>query len=232
MYRIGICEVKSREILEQGIWHRAEKDKLKLELRVWNTVEELMDDLFSGMELDVLFLGMSCGNMLQILSGKKIREEIGALEMRLIYVSCRECYTKEMIQSMPFDFLLYGFSAEEASAVFGRAVASLQKSKRNLDFQFGKIHYSIPFHDILYLGSNLRRIHVKTTFGDYEFNGLLRDLKQILPNGFLVIHKSYIINREHVLQFTYEKVKLTDGTILSISKVNRSQVKTLLTAGR
>ena len=232
MYRIGICEVKALEILELGIRQHAEKENLKLEMHAWNTVEDLMDDLFAGMELDVLFLGMSGGNMLQILSGKKIREELGHLEMRLIYVSGSECYTKELIQSMPFDFLLYGFDVEEAVNVIRRAIESIRKNKRNLEFQFGKTYYSIPFRDILYLCSDLRRIRVKTEHAEYEFNGMLRDLKQDLPKGFLVIHKSFIINKEHVRQFTYENVKLTDGTVLSISKVNRSRVKAYLMAGR
>ncbi|MCR5461260.1 MAG: LytTR family transcriptional regulator DNA-binding domain-containing protein [Acetatifactor sp.] len=137
MYRIGICEVKARGVLERGISHYSEKEKLKLEMQVWDTVEELMDDLFAGMELDVL-----------------------------------------------------------------------------------------------YMCSDLRRIHVKTTRGNYEFNGLLRDLKKTLPKDFLVIHKSFIVNREHVLYFTYEKVTLSDGTILSISKANRSRAKSMLMSGR
>lgn len=232
MYRIGICEVKARGVLERGISHYSEKEKLKLEMQVWDTVEELMDDLFAGMELDVLFLGISGENMLQILSGKKIREELGELEMRLIYVAGRECYSREMVQSMPFDILHCGFSAEEAATVIRRAVSSIQKSKKKLEFQFGKTYYSIPYRDVLYMCSDLRRIHVKTTRGNYEFNGLLRDLKKTLPKDFLVIHKSFIVNREHVLYFTYEKVTLSDGTILSISKANRSRAKSMLMSGR
>ena len=77
MYRIGICEVKSRGVLERGIRLYSEKEKLKLEMQVWDTVEELMDDLFAGMELDVLFLEISGENMLQILSGIKIRLPAG-----------------------------------------------------------------------------------------------------------------------------------------------------------
>ena len=232
MYRIGICEVKAREILEEGILQYSKKENLKLEMHFWNTAEEMVEDLFNGMELDVLFLGMSCGSMMQILSGKKIREELGELQMRLIYVGCHVRYTKEMIQSMPFDILFYGFTAGEAANVFERAIRSIRKNKTSLEFQFGKTYYSIPFHEILYLSSDLRRIRVKTHQAEYEFNGLLRNVKENLPKEFLVIHKSFIINCKHVVQFTYENVKMTDGTMLSISKVNRSRVKAFLMSGR
>lgn len=39
------------------------------------------------------------------------------------------------------------------------------------------------------------------------------------------IHKSYLINFNYVVEYTYEWVKIINGDILNISKVNRSEIR-------
>ena len=46
-----------------------------------------------------------------------------------------------------------------------------------------------------------------------------------LPPEFVSIHKSYTVNREYILRYTYESIELTDGTQLAISKANRKLVR-------
>lgn len=73
--------------------------------------------------------------------------------------------------------------------------------------------------------SSGRKIEIRTIHGSQEFYGRIRDLEKKLPGDFLVIHKSYIIHTTHVARYTYEDVKMDDGTILTISKVHRKQVR-------
>lgn len=63
---------------------------------------------------------------------------------------------------------------------------------------------------------------MKATF---EFYGKLKEVAECLPEEFIVIHQSYIVNREYVFRYTYEMVELVDGTILTISLANRKQVR-------
>ena len=37
--------------------------------------------------------------------------------------------------------------------------------------------------------------------------------------------RSYVVNKEYVLRYTYEIVELFDGTMLTISKAKRRQVR-------
>lgn len=57
------------------------------------------------------------------------------------------------------------------------------------------------------------------------FYGKLSAIEEQAPDFFLKIHKSYLINRNYVKEFTYEQVKMTNGDLLSISKVNRADVR-------
>ena len=232
MFRIGICEVDARGILEEGIQQYFERENLRCEITAWETVDEMMDALLAGKELEILFLGIQSESMLELDSARRIRDELREIQMRLIYVSNKDSFPAKLLQTMPFDILTAGFRAEEVENVMRRTMLSLDRGRANLNFRFRKNYYSIPMEDILYLCSDVRRIRVKTKQQEYEFNGLLREVKEKLPKRFLTIHRSFVINEDHVMQFTSEMVQLTDGTILSISKPYRRLAKLRLKSGR
>ena len=50
-------------------------------------------------------------------------------------------------------------------------------------------------------------------------------LKKCTVRAILNIHKSYLINFNYVVEYTYEWVKIINGDILNISKVNRSEIR-------
>ena len=52
-----------------------------------------------------------------------------------------------------------------------------------------------------------------------------------LPKDFLKIHQSYLVHTLFVARYAYDEVELTDGTILSISKKYRKQVRERLLRG-
>ena len=51
------------------------------------------------------------------------------------------------------------------------------------------------------------------------------DLEEKLPKEFIPIHQSFVINRTHVARYAYEMVEMDNGTVLSISKAYRKQVR-------
>ena len=59
----------------------------------------------------------------------------------------------------------------------------------------------------------------------YEFYGKLKEVAKCLSEDFIMIHQSYVINKEYVFRYTYETVELIDGTILTISLANRKLVR-------
>jgi DNA-binding LytR/AlgR family response regulator len=70
-----------------------------------------------------------------------------------------------------------------------------------------------------------REIHIITTTGEHQFYGKLQAVSEQLPEHFWQIHKSYILNSDYVKTYGYESVVLTDGTVLSISKSYRKEIR-------
>ncbi|MFA9423819.1 MAG: LytTR family transcriptional regulator DNA-binding domain-containing protein, partial [Sedimentibacter sp.] len=49
--------------------------------------------------------------------------------------------------------------------------------------------------------------------------------EQLNNNDFMMIHKSYLINFNHVIEYTYDYVKMSNKKILTISQNNRKAVR-------
>ncbi len=70
-----------------------------------------------------------------------------------------------------------------------------------------------------------KRVHIVTSEKEYEYRGKLKDVADVTEEYFLLIHKSYLINMEHVEHYEYDNVVMKDKTRLSISKANRKKVR-------
>lgn len=82
--------------------------------------------------------------------------------------------------------------------------------------------------DILYFESMGRKVKIVTVQETYEFYGRLKEVVKRLSEDFIVIHKSFVINTQQVLRYTYEMVEMTNGMILVISQIKRKQVRETL----
>lgn len=62
-----------------------------------------------------------------------------------------------------------------------------------------------------------------------EFYGKLSEIQRTLEqNDFILIHKSYLINYYHVVEYQYEFVKMSNTVILPISQQHRKAVRSKL----
>ena len=70
-----------------------------------------------------------------------------------------------------------------------------------------------------------RKIHIVLKNREIEFYDKIDTIRGRLPEYFILIHKSSIINRNHVRKYTYETAEMSNDKILSISKPNRKDVR-------
>ncbi|MCD7836630.1 MAG: LytTR family transcriptional regulator [Lachnospiraceae bacterium] len=105
------------------------------------------------------------------------------------------------------------------------AVKLIKKKDVKFEFKKGREYYYLYMGDIVYLISEGRKIKLVTLKGTYEYYGRLEDALNNLNKNFVLIHQSYVINKEHVLRYAYKDVEMADGTILSISPAKRKYVR-------
>lgn len=233
MYNIGICD-DGKNIcasLEEMVLLYAEKNKLKVELQVWYTGEELCGYLEKGGRLDILFLDIELIELTGIQVGDFIRNKMLDRGMQIIYISNHSSYALELFKTQPMDFLVKPITAQQIEDALNLAIELLEKKSKRFEFQNGRDYYYISYGEIIYFESVGRKIKIVALGAETEFYGTIRELKKRLPKEFFTVHQSYVVNKMHVVRYTYETLEMDNGTILSISKAYRKQVRERLLRG-
>lgn len=227
MYNIGICDDGENicASIENMLMQCAKEMNIQLDTNVWYTGEGLKDYLEKGNPLDILFLDIELFQMTGIEVGDYIRNQLDDMGMQIIYISGKASYAQQLFKTQPLDFLVKPISQSQIKDALEMALRVMKKKRERFEFQQGKDYYYVSMGDIIYFGSEGRKVKIVTPKETFEFYGRLKEAAKQLTDDFIVIHKSYIVNKEYIFRYTYEMVELVNGTILTISPANRKQVR-------
>lgn len=230
MYKIGICDDDKVFCagLEETVCSAAKELNQKIETEVWYSGESIMRDLEKLPCPDILFLDIELYEKSGIDVGKYIRNG-DDYTTHIVYVSSKQEYAMRLFRLQPLDFLIKPVSKEQVKEVLERSMKQRMQSRALFEYQKGSVYYQVPCRDILYFMSNDKKVNIITKDEIVGFYGKLKDVADRLPAGFLMIHQSYIINSDYVAEYTYENVKMQDGTLLNISKPYRKTVRGRIT---
>ena len=228
MYRIGICD-DDKELcsgLEEQIYRVADELSLKTEVDVWYSGEGILQDMRKGIQLDMIFLDIELIQKNGITVGKYIRDEMEDMQTHIVYISAMESYAMQLFKIQPLDFLVKPVSDGQIKEVLLRSIKLREKSEAFFEFQKGNTVLRVSTSNILYFMSMDRKILIVKKDGEEEFYGKLKNIAGNLPSDFMMIHQSYIVNQMHVSEYTYEWLKMVNGTVINISKPYRKDVRT------
>lgn len=211
--------------LETLLLKYAEEKKIRLTVEVCYSGEELLKDMEKE-DIDILFLDIELPGENGVSVGEYIRNVMENENLFLIYISSKESYALQLFHNRPFVFLVKPIKQENIFQVLDQIYRIAGKSNFIFEFQNQKNCCRIFYKDILYFRSEGRKIIIIMKDDEKAFYGKLTEVEKKIPeNLFLRIHKSYLVNRIYVKEFTYESIKMINGEVLNISKTNRTEVR-------
>lgn len=227
MYNIGICDDGENVCasIENMLLQYAAERNVRVDINVWYSGESLRNYLASSGYLDILFLDIELIKISGIEVGAYIRNQLDNMGLQIVYISGKASYAQQLFKTQPLDFLVKPILQSQINEVMDMAMKTVKKRNERFEFQQGKDYYYVPMGDIVYLGSEGRKVKIVTLKAVFKFYGKLKEAAKRLTDDFIMIHQSYIINREYVFRYTYEMVELVDGTMLTISPVHRKTVR-------
>jgi DNA-binding LytR/AlgR family response regulator len=230
MYNIGICDDGENVCaqIEEMLIQYAKKNNVRIEVNVWYTGESLKDYLSQGNHLDILFLDIELFKLTGIEVGAYIRNCLDNMGMQIIYISGKASYAWQLFRTQPLDFLVKPILQEQVDDIMERAIRIIKKKNERFEFKNGRDYYYVPMGEIIYLGSEGRKIKVVTAKERFEFYGKLKDVNNNLNEDFVMIHQSSIVNRNYIFRYAYDTIELIDGTILTISIPYRKRIREIL----
>jgi len=189
--------------------------------------ESLIRQLSSGVCYDLIFLDIEMSQLSGVQVGAAIRDIYQDELTQIVYISGKSEYALELFDSNPLNFLVKPISYNDIEKIFERFLRITGKWSDVFTYKYGHDTYKMKLKDIMYLESSGKKIIIHATGQKDEYYGSLEAAyeSQLKKYGFLFIHKSYVVNYDHVAAFEYDRLTLSDKTTLPIGQARRKEIR-------
>lgn len=229
VYQIGICddEKSTCSELEEIILNYFELSDIEVEVSVWNCAEDLIKDVPSKVELNILFLDIELPGQSGVFVGEYIRNDIHNDSMHILYISSKTNYAMSLFKVHPYDFLVKPISKDAVVSNISHLLKLDKQDKQYFWCEFNRCKSKIYMGDIVYFESDRKHIKVMCTNGEEgKFVGKINELAAQLPFSFSMIAKSYIINLRHIRECKKNCVTMDDGQVINIGRKYKDSFNT------
>ena len=203
----------------------AEQLNIHVDISVWFSEETLQDYLNKGNRVDVLFLDIELMRLSGIDLGYYIRKALNNINIQIVYISFKTSYAMKLFKTQPYDFLVKPIHESDLMQVIQGILKVAETKNQIFNYQNGREIYSIEYDAILYFKSDRHKVLTVTKDKNIVFYGKLNDVANEAPPPFLLIHKSYLINRDYVIRYTFEFIEMKNHDLLPISKAYQKEVR-------
>ena len=198
----------------------------KAKIHAFSDAEQISDQILSCCDIALLDIDFDKANY----NGMDVARRLRKLrsDTVIIFVTNFIEYAPEGYEVQAFRYVLKKDIPDDLINVFRLALKQL--NKETLKIQINGEAMTIPSDDILYLEVMQHCVTAFVQTGKstkkYSFYASLSELEQQLKSqGFLRIHKSYLVNMKHLKKFQCREATLDNGIILRVSEKSYAENK-------
>lgn len=223
MLNIAICadDIEVTGYLEGLLYKNTESLFIQMDTEVFGDGRELVKAVSSGIQFDLIYLGIEMRGQDGISAAKEIRQIDS--NVLIVYVTSHSKYMLDSFEVRPFRFLLKPVNEKIFIDCFYKCIREIAKENYYLRYKYQKTNYKILSADILYFESQKRKIRIVTVHGTDEMYGRMDEIQKYMEKGnrvFLRVHQSFLVNYDHIRQLASDKIIMDNGCEIPIS-VNR-----------
>lgn len=228
MYKIAICD-DNKEVcsqIEKLLLKYSDKKDIKIEIDVFYSGEDILKNISKGENFDLIYLDIEMKNISGIEVGKYIRNIKQNYISEIVYISGKDEYDRELFAVQPLNFIPKPIDDLKVINTFELAIKKSEKEKKFFEYKKNRIVHKVAIDEIIYFESVSRQIKIVTINKEDYFYGKLSDILALLAKyKFIQTHRSYIVNYNHIRDFKYDEVVMSNGDNLIISKAQRNFVR-------
>lgn len=230
MFKIAVCDDVASVCNELKTMIMDMKNDLickEITIDTFYSGEALIDNIKEENLYDLIFLDIELGKINGVEVGHIIREQMEDYVTKIIYISSKDIYDRQLFDVQPLHFLKKPIDSKKVFDDIQLAMKISEKENRNFEFKSFRNTIKVPYRDILYFESRGRKVFLMGTKNNYIFYGNIKDLEEVLPKFFIYPNRSYFVNYEFVTCFKFEELIMTDGSIIPISRNKRKEIREL-----
>lgn len=199
-----------------------------LEVEVFFNGDSLLSYMEEEDNFDLIFLDIEMNGYNGVEVGKIIRERHQNNITQIVYITACDGYDRQLFQIRPMGFLEKPLKNNDIISTVETYIKLYAGMDNMFSFTYNRKKIKIPYKEIIYFKSDNKKIELCTTEELYDFYGKLNDITGSLPCEFMIIHKSYIVNRMYIEKYGYNSITVINQDELPISQYYRKDVRKLL----
>lgn len=230
MMRIAICDdIPAISAELEDIVTDAQKHLNQIfKIEVFYSGESLINYIKSGNVFDLIFLDIELEDITGIVVGEFIRKELDDHITKIVYISSKNNYDRQLFEIQPLHFLSKPLDKEKIIDVIKLAIKVLEKENNLFTFKMGHRIYKIPVKEIIYFECLKREIKLVSVRETFHFYDTVKSILERLVNArFIQPHRSYIVNYDNILNIGKDEIEVCNGDVLPISRLKIKEIKEL-----
>lgn len=229
MIKIAICDnnIELCDELEKNFLKYFDEKAIKIEVFIFKTGEKIIDFIKNVHSFDIIFLDIELGGKNGIEIGQIIRRNLDDHIVKIVFITSKNGYELDMFDIQPFNLLKKPIDEKKIINTLELLVKLLEIDSKVFEYKIRQEFKRVPFKNIIYLESSLRKIKVVSTEFEDLFYGSLSKQKEKLPKNFIFVHNSYIVNYNFIEKIYEGNVLMSNKDIIPVSKRNTKNIRNL-----
>lgn len=211
--------------LHEALTSLSQSEKVSVNIRICSHPASLTDRALSQFQIMFLDIDMEERSGMEI--ARRVREL--RLDTTIIFVTNYPQFSLEGYEVRAFRYLLKQGWEEKLPGYYHAALNELPQADKALRFSVKAETFAVPYREIIYLESSQRLIYLYTVkplrAGDHFYGKMEELAKELEPEGFLRIQRSYLVNMAHIKKLNYDLVVLSNGKELTVSQKRYAEMK-------
>lgn len=146
--------------------------------------------------------------------------------VQVIYITGFPEYCVSVYETDHVYFLLKPVDQETFNKALSRAIDNLQaRAKQTLPIAYKGHTTFVAVEDIEYVESKLRKVVIKTDADEFEMYATVADTVKALPESFVQVHKSFVVNLDAVTRIDSAQIVMRSGCTVPIGQRYKEAMK-------
>lgn len=230
IYRLAYCEDDNvvGSAFSRKISAAFEKRGLRASVVYFSSPLTLEESILSGDRYDALFVDVDMPELSGISLCSRLQKH--GFQSSIIFLSNRDDMVYKALQVRPVRFVRKSHFAEEIGECISALLRQIKEERaESVLFQSGKEAYRLYIRQILYLEIANQTLTIQLQHSQLNLKFRMNDAEELLiPYGFLRIHKSFLVNYRSIFSILKDRIVLTNGQELPLSRHRYGEVTAAL----
>ena len=217
-YKIAICDDSDadRQYVLNMVDRWAASAGHVIHTDTFTSAENFLFHYADESDYDILLLDIEMGAMDGVTMAKRVRQDNEAIQ--IVFITGFADYISEGYEVSALHYLMKPVMRDKLFAVLNRAVAAVKKTDKALLLPVGGEMIRLPVGRVQYVEAFSHTVAIVTDTETIQVKMPISEMENLLGNGFVRCHRSYLVGLKHISRLSRTEVILDNGNTLPLSR--------------